>query len=963
MKYKIFSLICIILMFHHGNNAQTIDEWAQDGKLIFQFRAELNVNLPMFNRNQVDFHSSSYFLPLISEFGITSVTRLHPDISDEKLNNTYQVEFEKIEKIRELTGIFNSFDEVEYAEPKSLHKLFLTPNDQNYNNTNQWNLFKINAAQAWDISTGSTSIIVAVTDNAIYTSHPDLIGKLVSGWDVANNDNNPNPAGGNDGSHGTHVAGIVGANTNNSIGVASIGYNTSVMPVKIGSDSDGSLIAGYEGIIWAANNGADVINMSWGGGSYSSYGQNVINNAYNQGCIIVAAAGNDGVETVFYPAGYNNVIAVASTNSNDAKSSFSQYGNWITVSAPGSNILSTVPNTSYQNKSGTSMASPLVAGLVGLMKSVNPALPQADLINCLTSTCDNINAANPGYIGKLGAGRINAYAAMQCMQSTMLNFDAGIVQINTPNGTFCQLAVSPVVIMKNFGMTTLTTVTIRFQIDAEPIQTFQWTGNLATGQTVSVTLPLQNLTTGGHTFRAFTENPNNNPDENLTNDEKNSTFTVFEQGFPLPFTETFESNTFSTNNWTILNPDGSTTWDIAAVSGTTPGNKAARMNFYNYPLTGQRDAMITPPLNFSGYSTAELTFQHAYRRYSTNVSDSLIIYISTDCGTTYQRLLALGENGTGIFATGYTSTSAFVPASANDWCSGPVGSACKTINLTPYAGHDKVVIKFESFNNYSNNLYIDNINITGIPITTPPAVQFSTSATSICANGTISYTDQSNPAVLSRLWNFIGGNPSSSVNIQETVTYNLPGVYDVSLEATNAFGTTTQNFPGYITVHPYPAVQNIQQNGSLLSVVLQSGESVLWYRNGNQISGANQPIFQVMQIGAYKARITSLHGCSVFTDEVNVNPTGFDQFESATNSMFIFPNPADDEIFIFLETIVMNNTVLDITDITGKKIAEHSIGAGDQKLRLNISSLPMGTYFVRLKSNNHCNTERLMIVR
>ena len=392
MKFKIILIAVFILsIFQTPAFSQTVNEWEQDGIIIFQFKPELNISLPMTDRNNVDIKSTPFLLPFIEEYGVSKLKRLYPNIDDDKLLHTYQLEFTEIYKNRELIAALETIESIEYAEPKPLHRHFVSPNDTYYNISNQWHLFKIKAAQAWDISTGSASVIVAVCDNAIYTSHPDLINKMVAGYDVAENDNNPNPAGGNDGVHGTHVSGIVGAQTNNSTGVASIGWLTSVMPVKIGRDSDGALTAGYEGITWAANNGAHVINMSWGGGSSGSYGQNAINYAWGKGCIIIAAAGNDGEETMFYPAAYNNVVSVASTTSTDAKSYFSQYGTWIDISSPGSDIRSTVPNSSYQSLQGTSMASPLVAGLVGLMISVNPSLPQADVINCLLSTADNIN--------------------------------------------------------------------------------------------------------------------------------------------------------------------------------------------------------------------------------------------------------------------------------------------------------------------------------------------------------------------------------------------------------------------------------------------------------------------------------------------------------------------------------------------------------------------------------------------
>ncbi|MGZ4116685.1 MAG: S8 family serine peptidase, partial [Bacteroidia bacterium] len=171
--------------------------------------------------------------------------------------------------------------------------------------------------------------------------------------------------------------------------------------------------------VYAAVNHARVINMSWGGTGSSTTAQNIIDYAYSQGCILVAAAGNNNVSTMFYPAAYNNVISVAATQSGDSKASFSNFGSWIDVSAPGNNIYSTFVAGAYGNKSGTSMASPMVAGLCGLMLSLNPTLTQADVTNCLLSTADNIDAANPSYIGQLGSGRINANAAMACVSASL----------------------------------------------------------------------------------------------------------------------------------------------------------------------------------------------------------------------------------------------------------------------------------------------------------------------------------------------------------------------------------------------------------------------------------------------------------------------------------------------------------------------------------------------------------------
>lgn len=805
IKLPYFAVLLIISLFISGNLfSQTVYEWYQDGKVIFQLKTETSYKLPKADKyKSININDVEFLAAIAEKYNIRRLVHLHPEIKDEKLVRTYQIEFDNYEKVDELIKELSKYDFIEYAEKKELHKTFFTPNDPQY--TNQWHLTKIQAGLAWDISQGSASIIVAVTDNAIRTTHPDLQNKLVAGRDVVDNDNDPNPCGSNDGLHGSHVSGIVGAQTNNGTGIASIGFNVRIMPIKIG-DCTGALTNAYDGIIWAYQNGAHIINCSWGGAGYSTYGQNVVNAAWNAGSIVVAAAGNDNVSTQFYPAAYNNVISVASTASTDAKSSFSNYGTWIDISAPGSSILSCNATTGYTTLQGTSMACPLVSGLLGLMKSHGPTLSNTQLINCLYSSADNIDAQNSGYIGQLGAGRINAYQALLCVNAATVARDAGISQIIAPNGVLCTSSFTPQVTIRNFGSNALTSATINYRIDNNPIQTFNWTGNLATGATANVTLPIMTTTNGQHTFTAYTTNPNNNTDQNNTNDTTTSSFGVFTTGINLPFTETFESNSTTRSLWSIDNPDGGITWALYTIAGTTPGTTAAGIDFYNYSATGQRDGLISPPLNFSNLSSADLYFEHAYRRYNTSGTDSLIIYVSTDCGQTFTRIWARGENGTGTLATVGTSTNAFSPQSSNDWCMGPTGANCFTISLNSFIGNPNVVLKFEGYNNYGNNLFLDNINVTGTVASVGPTASFTSNTATVCAGQSVNFTDQSSPNITSWSWTFPGGTPSTSTQQNPTVTYNTPGAYNVSLTVTNANGSNTVTMNNYITVNALPTV-------------------------------------------------------------------------------------------------------------------------------------------------------------
>ncbi|RKY53502.1 MAG: hypothetical protein DRP93_06470, partial [Candidatus Neomarinimicrobiota bacterium] len=253
----------------------------------------------------------------------------------------------------------------------------------------------------------------------------------IIGWDTnesgASSDDDRDPMVTNN-SHGTHVAGLVGATTNNTVGIASVAYNVSIMPVKAtGDETDNNINTGWDGITYAAQAGADIINCSWGGTGYSSYSQNLINVAYNTyGSLIVAAAGNgddDGnpSNVPHYPSGYDNVVSVTALSSSD-EFSWANYGEadpannfyGVDISAPGENMLSTylTKENSYAYLMGTSMASPLVASCFALLKSVYPDSSNDWLVDRMLAHTDPINDLNPGYEGQLGTGRVNILKAL-----------------------------------------------------------------------------------------------------------------------------------------------------------------------------------------------------------------------------------------------------------------------------------------------------------------------------------------------------------------------------------------------------------------------------------------------------------------------------------------------------------------------------------------------------------------------
>lgn len=257
---------------------------------------------------------------------------------------------------------FRSHAAVEFAEPNYRVQAFETPNDPRF--PHQWNLAKIRSPQGWDLSTGSSDVIIAVLDTGVDLDHPDLVNKLVPGFNIVRNNNNPD----DDNGHGTHTAGIAAAATNNGVGIAGVGYHTRIMPVKVlGSNGGGSIADVSAGINYAVSQGAKVISMSLGGTSGSSTMQSAVNAAWNSGVLLVGAAGNGGVSQQTFPSAYENVVAVASSDLNDLRSISSNFGLWVDVAAPGESITSTWNDGGYRIMSGTSMAAPHVAGLGALL--------------------------------------------------------------------------------------------------------------------------------------------------------------------------------------------------------------------------------------------------------------------------------------------------------------------------------------------------------------------------------------------------------------------------------------------------------------------------------------------------------------------------------------------------------------------------------------------------------------------
>jgi thermitase len=292
-----------------------------------------------------------------------------------------------------------------YVEPNFLLQAADTiPNDPDWGL--QYGLVNIRAPQGWDLSRGSSSVTIAIVDTGVDLNHLDLVGKLVAGYDFVNNDTDPQ----DDNGHGTHVAGIAAASTNNALGIAGVSWGARIMPVKVLNASGGGTYANTAtGVIWAVDHGAQVINLSLGGTGPSSVLEDAINYAHSKGAVVVAAAGNGGTNFVLYPARYPNVIAVARTDSSNHWDG-SNYGPEVDLAAPGTSIYSTVIG-GYDYKSGSSMATGFVSGLAAVLKGVAGNTSPDTIESQLESTALDIEFA--GWDEYTGAGLIQMDAAIQ----------------------------------------------------------------------------------------------------------------------------------------------------------------------------------------------------------------------------------------------------------------------------------------------------------------------------------------------------------------------------------------------------------------------------------------------------------------------------------------------------------------------------------------------------------------------
>ncbi|MEH6908493.1 S8 family serine peptidase [Neobacillus drentensis] len=304
--------------------------------------------------------------------------------------------------LESLSKILLKNKQVLFVEPNYEVKSTYVPKEPSYKK--QWYLNKIQLPKAWDKTRGSSNITVAVIDGGVQKDHPDLKGKIVSPYNAVTGNSYYTPN-----EHATHVAGIIAASFNKK-GIAGIAPNVKIMPINVFDWQGASAFNVAVALNYAVDHHADVVNMSLGSEGYSYLLDSYIQYARANGIVLVAAAGNSDSYIPMYPAALNGVIGVSATDNNDRITSFSNYGNYIDLAAPGLSIYSTINGNSYDYMSGTSMAAPVVAGVAALVLSKNPFLSPSQVESILTRSTTDLG--NRGWDSFYGYGRIDAYKAV-----------------------------------------------------------------------------------------------------------------------------------------------------------------------------------------------------------------------------------------------------------------------------------------------------------------------------------------------------------------------------------------------------------------------------------------------------------------------------------------------------------------------------------------------------------------------
>ncbi len=547
-------------------------------------------------------------------------------------------------------------------------------------------------------------------------------------------------------------------------------------------------------------------------------------------------------------------------------------------------ISNTDPNIVFVSYSGYSASSKVYKSINGgtSWTNISTGLPNIP-VNCIVFE-NGSTGGNAIYVGT----DLGVYYKDNSMTTTWVDFSSGL-----PNNAISDLEIyygaTKALKAGTFGRGTWSS-DLYSSVPTAPVASFSANNvTICVGQTVQFTSTSSGLPTsyswtftGGSPATSTVQNPIityntigtypvsltvSNANGSNTSNQTNYVTVVGSSGATLPLVEGFTTATFPPTGWVSINIDGTdTTWMRSATVGFAPtaGNSMVFLNFYKNDI-GNQDEMRTPKLNLAGYSAAQMTFNVAYAAYSATYVDGLEVLISTDCGTNWTSLY--NKTGTTIAAgnlpTAALTTAVFIPT-ATQW-------RTETINLNAYLGQTSAILAFRNLAGYGNNLYIDNINITGTAVPTAPTASFtSTPSSTSCTGQTVQYTSTSTGSPSSYAWTFTGGTPATSTIQNPTVTYATAGTYNVALTATNGAGSNTSTQNNFIIVNQTPSLTgttpgNVCGAGTVSLSATSSAGIINWFTvatGGTSIgTGSTWTTPLISTTTTYYAEVTS-NGCT-----------------------------------------------------------------------------------------------------
>jgi PKD repeat protein len=840
----------------------------------------------------------------------------------------------------------------------------------------------IDATLAWDITTGGTTstgdtIVVAVIDGGFQLDHPDLNKNFfvnhneipgngidddqngyiddVSGWN-AYDDDGIIPLD----QHGTHVSGIIGAIGDNNVGVSGINWNVKILPIAGSSGNEATVVAAYAYVAemrmqYDESNGvkgAFVVSTN------SSFGVDqgdptefpiwcsFYDTLGNLGILSAGATANsnfniDNTGDIPTACASEFLIAVTNSTRTDTKYNSSGYGvNSIDIAAPGTTVYSTITNSNYANLTGTSMATPYVAGSIALMYSAACEL----LINDYHASPASIALIMKQYL-YTGAEQIPSLDGLVNSQRR-LNVNGAIQQVLT---YICNAEAPPVANFSAPSPSGCPGLTLQFNNTSSSNATsYLW--EFAGGNPSSSTLEDPIVTYNN--FGAFNVKliASNNYGSDTT--EFNNYVNIDNTGIRTLHSEKFESGTIESIGYQVVNEDGLNTWEITTTAGNISSSKSIGINYYNNEANiGQRDFLISPPVALNQTSNNTLNVKYAHRRRTGSIADSLIISITTDQGANWNRLIALGggSNSSNPLATSTLLNSNFIPTSSSDWCS---GTQCLVLDISAFDGSTEVQFRFEGYNSGGNNIYLDDISVQGqctAPIVAPVDAEFAANSQA-CLGQALQFNNLSNNAT-SYSWSFPGGTPSSSTSINPSVTYAELGTFPVTLIASNSQFADTLEQVAYISVAEVPVTPIIVVSGNTFST--NSTGNLQWYFNGQVINGATTNSIEAINPGSYSVVVTNANGCSTSSNpEVIV---GLDGAITDLNGIEVFPNPAED--FIIIRNNINEIINYRLFDQLGRLQFDGKVSNLDQ---INLAELSSGIYILQIRSSKSIKNIQLI---